>query len=45
MEKFERTPGRWSRRKILFISLAIGAVVVFALVVAASAGGGSGGLY
>jgi hypothetical protein len=44
METSERRGG-WSWRKTLVVALAIGAVIVLAIVLAGSAGGGSGGLY
>jgi hypothetical protein len=37
--------GGWSWRKTLVVALAIGAVIALAVVLVASAGDGSGGLY
>lgn len=44
METSEGRAG-WSWRKTLVVALAIGAVIALAVVLIASAGGGSGGLY
>jgi hypothetical protein len=45
METSEKRRGGWSWRKTLVVALAIGAVIALAVVLVASAGGGSGGLY